>query len=137
MTQVATHDGWPQPYNLPDAQPYWEGLAAGEIRFQHCQACKQPVWPAHSFCPHCEGTDIVWQRANGNATLYSFSTIMRGPTPVWQGIAPYTVGFVEMEEGYYLFAQIDIPDSELKIGARLKAKLVLRGAQQLPIFVKD
>ncbi|CAG9186910.1 Zn-ribbon domain-containing OB-fold protein [Cupriavidus pinatubonensis] len=134
---IQTKDGWPQPYALLDAQPYWEGLAAGQLKYQRCTACGEAVWPAHSFCPHCEadeGDGLVWQQAKGTGTLYSFSTVMRGPTPAFASIAPYTVGFVEMDEGYHLFAQIEGAPETLHIGARMTARLIERGGQRLPVF---
>jgi uncharacterized OB-fold protein len=134
-TQPQSPDGWPQPYGLPDAEPYWEGLAAGEIRYQHCTACSQPVWPAHSFCPHCGGGRPEWRVSKGRGAIYSFSTVVRGPTPAFASIAPYTVGFIEMEEGYFLFAQIEGTDEALRIGADVEAKLIQRGDQKLPVFV--
>ena len=59
---------------------------------------------------------------------------MRGPTPVWVSVAPYTVGFVQLEEGYYLFTQIDGKPEELQVGKRVEVRFVQRGAQKLPIF---
>ncbi|MGN5477058.1 Zn-ribbon domain-containing OB-fold protein [Cupriavidus basilensis] len=76
----------------------------------------------------------MWQAAKGSGTLYSYSTVMRGPTPAFASIAPYTVGFVEMDEGYHLFAQIEGAPETLRIGARMTARLIERGGQRLPVF---
>jgi len=134
MSVTYSPDGWPQPYRLLVAQPYWEALAAGQLKFQRCGSCSQAIWPPHSFCPHCESTSLEWQVSGGRGTIYSYSTVMRGPTPVWAAIVPYTVGFVQMDEGYFLFTQIDAPPEAVQIGKRVKARLVQRGEQKLPIF---
>jgi uncharacterized OB-fold protein len=73
--------------------------------------------------------------SSGRGTLYSFSTVMRGPTSVWTSIVPYTVGFVEMAEGYYLFAQIDGSPEAMHVGKPARVRFERRGAQLLPIFV--
>ena len=137
MSHTHTHDGWPQPYRLLDAKPYWEGLAAGQLKFQRCTACNQVVWPAHSFCPHCnaDADKLEWQAASGRGSLYSYSTVLRGPTPAFASIAPYTVGFVEMDEGYYFFAQIEGAPETMKVGSRVEARMIQRGEQNLPVFV--
>ena len=135
MSTSHSPDGWPLPLRLMDAEPYWEGLAAGEIRFQHCDGCQLPVWPAHSFCPHCGGKSLQWRKSTGQGTIYSHSTVVRGPTPAFASIAPYTVGFVEMEEGYFLFAQIDAAQEAIRVGVPVSAKLIDRGGQNLPVFV--
>src|ERR1700756_5367055 len=106
MSETKQLPGWPQPYQLLDAQPYWKALESEQLAYQRCVSCAEAVWPAHSHCPHCSSTRLEWQTSTGRGTIYSFSTVMRGPTAVWAAIVPYTVGFVQMEEGYFLFTQI-------------------------------
>lgn len=134
-TDTSSPSGWPQPYRLPDAEPYWAGLEQQQLKFQRCGDCAQAVWPAHSHCPHCGSRTLNWERSSGRGTLYSFSTVMRGPTPVWASITPYTVGFVELEEGYYLFTQIEGRPEAMQIGKPVSLRFEPRGAQTLPIFV--
>ncbi|MCY1217603.1 hypothetical protein D9M68_427830 [compost metagenome] len=133
---IQTQDGWPQPYQLLDARPYWEGLGAGLLKYQRCGGCGQAVWPAHSFCPHCNADQLAWEVSAGRGKLYSFSTVMRGPTPAFAAIAPYTVGFVEMDEGYFLFTQIEGPPESMQIGNRVQARMIERGGQALPVFTQ-
>lgn len=125
---------WPQPYRLLDAEPYWAALADEELTFQRCGDCGDAIWPAHSRCPHCDSRALSWERSAGRGTVWSHSTILRGPTPTFAAIAPYTVGFVEMAEGYHLFAQIDGDD--VTIGQPVEVRYVQRGQQKLPIFVR-
>ena len=51
-------------------------------------------------------------------------------------IAPYTVGFVEMDEGYFLFTQIEGPPESMQIGNRVQAHMIERGGQALPVFTQ-
>jgi uncharacterized OB-fold protein len=134
MSHAPEAKGWPQPYPLLDAQPYWAALQHEQLTYQRCGACSQAVWPAHSFCPHCSSKDLTWQDSAGSGTVYTFSTVERGPTPLWQSIAPYTVGFVQMDEGYYLFTQFLATPTEITIGQRVAVKYERRGEQVLPIF---
>ncbi|VWB13014.1 Zn-ribbon domain-containing OB-fold protein [Burkholderia lata] len=135
MTETHLPNAWPQPYRLLDAQPYWDALAEDKLTYQRCNDCSEAVWPAHSFCTHCGGKSLNWTEASGRGEIYSHSTIMRGPTPVWADIVPYTVGFIRMDEGYYLFAQIDEVPEAIRIGQRVEARIIQRGAQKLPVFV--
>jgi uncharacterized OB-fold protein len=130
-------DGWPQPYRLPDAEPYWHALQEKQLKYQRCTTCMLAVWPAHSVCPHCGAPTLAWQESSGRGKVYSFSTVMRGPTPAWQAIVPYTVGFVEMEEGYFLFTQIEGDPQSIKIGQPVRVRFVKRGDQVLPVFAKE
>lgn len=136
MSDITHIDGWPQPYPQLDAEPYWAALREQRLTYQRCGACNEAVWPAHSYCPHC-GADpdrLAWHEASGRGTVYSFSTVMRGPTPTWAAIAPYTVGFIAMAEGYHLFSQIEAPPEDIRIGQAVQVKFIRRGAQILPVF---
>lgn len=135
MTQNHDPGGFPQPYRLPDAEPYWRALEQQQLTYQRCTSCTQAVWPAHSYCPHCGERALAWEASSGRGTVYSFSTVARGPTPVWQAMAPYTVGFVQMEEGYFLFTHFDARPEDIAIGKRVEVRYTRRGAQMLPVFV--
>ncbi|MES2484106.1 MAG: OB-fold domain-containing protein [Pseudomonadota bacterium] len=136
MSDINYVDGWPQPYPQLDAVPYWAALQERRLTYQHCSACNQAVWPAHSRCPHCgaDSSCLAWRESSGRGTVYSFSTVMRGPTPAWAAIAPYTVGFIEMEEGYHLFSQINGQPQDMRIGKPVSVRFVARGDQMLPVF---
>lgn len=135
MSTIETIDGWPQPYRLPDAEPYWAALEQQRLTYQRCGDCAQAVWPAHSHCPHCGSRALAWQTSSGRGTVYSFSTVARGPTPKWASIVPYTVGFVAMEEGFYLFTQIDGSPESMRVGNPVNVRFERRGKQVLPVFV--
>ena len=137
MSSIEYVDGWPQPYRLPDAEPYWKALNEGRLTYQRCDECQEAVWPAHSACPHCGSRRLAWHEASGRGTLYSFSTVVRGPTPAWQAISPYHVGFVEMPEGYYLFSQIEARAEDLAVGKPVRVRFIQRGSQTLPVFALE
>ncbi|WP_434666120.1 OB-fold domain-containing protein [Paraburkholderia sp. A3BS-1L] len=134
MTDIHSLNSWPQPYRLMDAEPYWAALSEEQLTYQSCEDCATAVWPPHSFCTHCGSKSLEWKRSSGRGTVYSYSTIMRGPTPVWAAIVPYTVGFIEMEEGYHLFSQIEGEPAAVAIGQRVSVRYVQRGEQKVPVF---
>ncbi|MYX42956.1 hypothetical protein GTW59_18080 [Streptomyces sp. SID89] len=134
MTEAKALNDWPQPYRLMAAEPYWQALSEEQLTFQRCADCARAVWPVHTYCTHCGSAGLSWERSGGHGTVYSYSTILRGPTPVWAGIAPYTVGFVEMDEGYFLFTQIEGDPDDIEIGKEVTVRYVQRGEQKLPVF---
>lgn len=127
-------DGFPQPYPLLDAEPYWQACDRHELTYQRCTECDAVAWPARSRCSECGRQSLQWRRSSGKGKIYSFSTVGRGPTPAWQAIAPYTVGFVEMDEGYFLFSQIEGAPEEMRIDRAVEVIFVKRGRQTLPVF---
>ncbi|MBC3191703.1 OB-fold domain-containing protein [Pseudonocardia sp. C8] len=125
---------WPQPYRLLDAEPYWTACNEERLTFQRCDRCSDAIWPAHSVCPHCSSGALTWEESMGRGVVWSFSTIMRAPTPVFAGIAPYTVGFVRLDEGYHLFTQIEAEPDAVAIDMPVEVRFVPRGEQVLPVF---
>ncbi|MGE4242011.1 Zn-ribbon domain-containing OB-fold protein [Ramlibacter sp.] len=134
MSSVKYEDGWPQPHRIMDAEPYWAALQEDRLTYQRCDTCTQAVWPPHGFCPHCSGRSLTWHTSKGKGKVYSHSTVVRGPTATWQKISPYTVGFVEMDEGYYLFTQFLAKPDDVVIGKRVEVRYEKRGTQTQPLF---
>lgn len=132
MTDPA--NDWPQPYRLLDAEPYWAALDEERLTFQRCGGCRDAIWPAHSYCPHCGSPELSWEESAGRGTVWSYSTIARGPTSLWASIVPYTVGFVAVDEGYHLFTQIDGEPETITVGMPVKVRFLQRGGQTLPVF---
>ncbi len=126
--------GWPQPYRLMDAAPYWAALQEERLTFQKCDDCAEAVWPPHKYCPTCHSEALTWQESVGRGTIYSFSVVHRAPTPVWAAITPYTVGFVLMDDGYALFGQIEGDPGQIAIDKRVTVGFLRRGEQKLPVF---
>ena len=86
------------------------------------------------LCLHGDATEsaLSWTQSTGSGTIYSYGTIMRGPTPVWTTIVPYAVGSVQMDDGYTLFAQIDGEPDAIAIGKPVTTRFVQRGEQNSP-----
>lgn len=97
------------PTPSPETRVYWEGLARGEIRLQHCAPCDRAYFPPRPFCPRCGGRDIGIVKASGRATLYSY-VINHLPAPGF--IPPYAVAVAELAEGPRLMTNIvDCPQT--------------------------
>ncbi|MGH3556089.1 MAG: Zn-ribbon domain-containing OB-fold protein [Mycobacterium sp.] len=134
MTSTHALNDWPQPYRLLDAEPYWAALTEERLTFQRCADCSEAVWPPHSYCPYCNSGALSWEQSSGHGRIYSYSTVMRAPTPVWAAIMPYIVGFVQMDEGYFLFTQIEGDPEVVEIDKEVTVRFVQRGEQKLPVF---
>ncbi len=123
----------PLPDVTLDGRPFWDATAEGRLTFQRCQASGRPVFPPRYLSPFGGGA-LIWEESAGLGTLYSFSTIHRPPGPAWADRVPYTVGFVELDEGFFMFTGIQVQPNDLAIGMRLKVRFEQRGDFSLPIF---
>ncbi len=102
-----------------DSRPYWEGLAQGELRIQHCNACSEAVFYPRSICPHCHADSLSWIVASGKGTIYSYTVAHQGFGPFATDV-PFVIAIVELEEGARMMSRIvDAPRERVMVGAEV------------------
>jgi uncharacterized OB-fold protein len=105
-----------------EAAPYWEGLAAGELRLQRCSACGAYRFPAESFCERCAGTELEWETVPGHGTVYSFIVVHQLYHPAFAKLLPYTVAVVDLDEGVRMLGTV-LGEDGIAIGDRVRARI--------------
>lgn len=120
---MAANPDWTKPLPRPTAisQPWWDGLAAHEVRLQQCAGCGGWVFFARSHCPHCGGRSLAWKTVSGHGTLVSF-TVARVPTlPEFTDELPQLLAVVALDEGPHLNSTlVGVAPEGLRVGQRLK-----------------
>ncbi|MBE0627022.1 MAG: OB-fold domain-containing protein [Burkholderiales bacterium] len=116
------------------AAHFWEGCAAGELRYQHCAACAALQFHARAFCLRCGGAKLEWRTAQGSGTVYALSSVARAPTDEFRALAPYVIVLVDLDEGLRMMAH-GAPG--LCIGDRVRAGFFVHGGRSLPRFDKS
>jgi uncharacterized OB-fold protein len=81
----------------PLEQPFWQGLAAGELRAQHCDACGHWYFPPRRRCAGCARA-LRWLAVSGRGRIWSFTAVHPPVLPAFNAYAPYAVVLVELEE---------------------------------------
>jgi uncharacterized protein len=122
-----------RPYPQPDdvTRPFWEAIAEGVLRLQHCRACDRHVFFPRAVCPHCTSAALEWVDATGRGTVYSLTVVHRA-APGFDD-APYTVALIDLEEGVRMMTQlVDAPAGGFSIGQAVE--LTIRGQPPLPYF---
>ena len=101
MTVLKPQEGdIPLPVPGVVSRTYWEGCAAGELRFQRCGQCGGATHTPAVLCAHCTSTDLRWEVSSGRGTVYSWTAVWRPQTPAFE--VPYVPLVVEMEEGWFM-----------------------------------
>ena len=101
------------------SQPYWDGCAIGELRFQHCPRCATAVHTPAAVCPSCHRPDPDWRVSSGRGVLHSVTVVHRAVTPEFD--VPYAPVLVAMDEGWVLLsALIDCDHTEAAIGLHVE-----------------
>lgn len=99
--------------------PYWEGLADGILKYQHCAACGQNWLPARAACPRCLKPDAEWRVSQGRGKVVSWVVYHHAYADFLKAWIPYDVTIVELDEGPRLLTNVVNSDA----GRALKSGL--------------
>lgn len=111
------------------ALAYAEGLAAGELRFQHCPACEHAVFYPRVLCPHCGAESLEWRTSSGLGTVYATTVLHK------RGADPYNVCLVDLDEGFRMMSRVEgIAPESVAIGARVRVAVVAQDSEPLAMF---
>jgi uncharacterized OB-fold protein len=89
-----------------DSANYWERAKNGELAVQQCNSCRQFVFYPRAICPHCHSADLAWKISAGRGTVYSYTVSRRAPSPEFEGLVPYVVALVDLDEGFRMMSNI-------------------------------
>jgi uncharacterized protein len=112
------------------AAHFWQGCAAGELRYQRCPNCGAAQFHARPFCARC-GAAPVWSVSHGLGTVYATTRVTRAPTPDFARRVPYDILLVDLDEGFRMMAH-GAPG--LAIGERVRVAFEHSGERALPRF---
>jgi uncharacterized OB-fold protein len=105
-------------------EPYWAGLADGELRLPRCATCRKWMWPAHYRCGACGSWELEWIRQEAVGTIYSWTRTWYAFDRVHERAAdvPYVIVVAEIASagGACLLGVFTGKEDGLKIGARVR-----------------
>ncbi len=90
----------------PIVKAFREGLAAGDLLIQKCNACGKPNMYPRYACPFCQSEDLGWQKASGSGTLMSFTVLRAGAPDGFEDDLPYALGVIKLDEGVQMLARL-------------------------------
>lgn len=124
----------PLPEVTPLTEPYWTGLAEGELRHQRCRDCGNAWLPAREECPRCLSDAVGWEASSGRGTLVSWVVYHQASHPAFADRVPYTVAIVALDEGPRLITNVVDPVEDLRIDAPVALRVERESGVALPRF---
>ncbi|MFC5750890.1 Zn-ribbon domain-containing OB-fold protein [Actinomadura rugatobispora] len=125
----------PEIASTPETRPFWDGIAAGELRLQRCDECLRSVFYPRAICPHCHCDRLSWRTASGKGTVYSY-TVAHRVAGGFSAQVPYTIALIDLDEGPRMLSRV-IGDAPVRIGDRVHleiARLEGESSPELPCF---
>ncbi len=128
----------PQPH-FPeyDTQHYWEGVKAGELRYQTCTECNAVNFTPTAHCQKCGGK-TEWKTSKGEGEVYTYSVVRQNRIPGFSELGAYAVAYVDLDEGFRMLTNVVVdgdPTKEVKIGQRVKVEFEKQDTGDYPIPV--
>ena len=117
------------PEVTPECQPFWDAAARGTLLIKRCGVCEAPHYYPRALCPFCLSADTRWEETGGAGTIYSLSTMRRGPD------APFTLAYVTLDEGPAVLTNIAADDHDaLAIRQRVRVRFAPTDGAPYPMF---
>lgn len=125
----------PVPQTQPWSERFWEGTKEGKLLIQFCKECDSRIFYPRKFCPECWAADLDWVEASGRGTVFTFSTAYDMVEPKFTDELPYTLAYVDLEEGVRLMTRIvDCKPEDITFGMAVEVVFHERDGFFLPYF---
>ena len=125
----------PVPQTQPWSEKFWEGTQEGKLLIQVCKECDSRIFYPRKFCPDCWSAKLNWVEASGRGTVFTFSTAYDMVEPKFADELPYTLAYVDLEEGVRLMTRIvDCMPEDITFGMAVEVVFHERDGFFLPYF---
>jgi len=115
---------------------FWGSVREGAMKLPYCGSCKELFFHPRPMCPKCWAEISEWRAISGRGKLWSH-VVMRFPVlrGAWEERLPYTVAFIELEEGPRVLSNIvDCKPEQIKEGMAVEVVYRERDGQHLYLF---
>ena len=111
----------PLPVASDTSRPFWDGLIAGKVNLQQCDACHGWVFYPRSRCSHCLSDRLIWREVSGRGTLYTFTIARAATAPHFADEVPQKLAVVQLEQGVRLTTTlVNVAEADIRIGMPVK-----------------
>jgi uncharacterized OB-fold protein len=87
----------PLPAITEPNRPFWDGLTRREFLVPKCDECGSYNWVPLPACRTCQSENQRWTQVSGNATVWSYTVVHRGPG-AFDDEVPYAIVLGKLAE---------------------------------------
>lgn len=109
----------PQNQDDPDARAFWSNLRQRRLVFLRCEHCGAVVSYPRACCVVCGDDRLTEEQSSGEGVVYSYTVIRHALDPAYKGRTPYSVGLVDLNEGFRMLGHLDQTEGEIEIGQKV------------------
>ena len=125
----------PVPVTQPWTEKFWEATKEGKLLVQVCNDCQSKIFYPRKFCPECWSGNLGWIEGSGKAKIHTFSTAYANVEPKFWDELPYTIAYVDLEEGIRMMTRIvDCKPEDIRFDMEVEVVFHERDGYFLPYF---
>lgn len=117
-----------------DTGPFWAATKEHRLTYQVCASCGEITFYPRRHCTGCLSPDLRWHDSAGSGTVYTYTVIRQHGLPYFRSRLPYVVGFIDLDEGFRLMAEIDAPPDAIGVGQRVTVGWEDHAELAVPVF---
>jgi uncharacterized OB-fold protein len=99
-------------------EQFYKYVLQGKLMGGKCKKCGKVHLPPRPLCDSCFSKEFEWVKLPNKGKLLTYTIIHVAPTQ-FQGMAPYTVGIIQLENGTKVPGMVRIAPEQIKIGMPL------------------
>jgi len=100
-------------------EQFYKHILQGKLMGGKCRKCGKVHLPSRPLCDNCFSKEFEWIEVPQKGKLLTYTVIHVAPTQ-FQGMAPYAVGIVQLENGVKIPGMVrGVALEQIKIGMRL------------------
>lgn len=117
-----------------DTGAFWTASKEHRLTYQACGACGEIIFHPRRHCTNCLSTDLQWHDSAGGGTVYTYTVIHQHGLPFFRARLPYVLGFIDLDEGFRLLAEIDAAPGTVQVGQRVTVGWEDHADLAVPVF---
>ncbi len=118
----------------PDTAPFWTATKDHRLTYQVCASCGEVIFHPRRHCSACLSVDTRWEESAGGGTVYTYTVIRQHGQPWFRSRLPYVLGFIDLDEGFRMLAEIDADPDTVQVGQRVTVGWDDHDELAVPVF---
>ena len=118
----------------PDTAPFWAATRDHRLTYQVCASCGEVIFHPRRHCTACLSVATEWRDSAGGGTVYTFTVIRQHGQPYFRSRLPYVLGFIDLDEGFRMLAEIGAEPGTVQVGQRVTVGWDDHDELAVPVF---
>jgi hypothetical protein len=119
-----------------DTAAFWSAIGERRLTYDVCLTCGNVVFFPRAHCPKCGSGDQETRESSGLGVVYSKTVVRQTMDPRFKDLVPYTVGLVDLREGFRLLCHLSSGPAAPAIGDHVQLGWGEISRIQVPVFAK-